>query len=307
MDLKKFPCDLCGSTEFKVLQTKKGVVTKLDFPLSRCSCGMMFFNPRLDEKNIAELYSGDYYKGKGFDSGVNYYAEMSETTDEAKKSHPEDNWRVINELMPPPAKVLDYGCGVGGLMKILHNAGYDTEGYEISEFGRMFAQKNGFTVYDSLETIPENTYDIVTAIEVLEHCHSPLKALQAIQKALKPGGWFYYTTLNFDNWKELSNDRRDGYMAPEGHIQFFSTPVIKKYFKKVGLIPQNFTRRSYIKSGRLYKFLSRINLANKGHDVPQTWLEKIAFKAGNFVGYQFNFKLRTLPLARKPGQFLADS
>jgi hypothetical protein len=42
MELKNFPCDLCGSTEFKVLQTKKGVMTNLDFPLVRCRCGMMF-------------------------------------------------------------------------------------------------------------------------------------------------------------------------------------------------------------------------------------------------------------------------
>ena len=299
MELKNFPCDLCGSTEFKVLQTKKGVLTNLDFPLVRCRCGMMFFNPRLDERDITELYSGDYYKGKGFDSNVDYLREMSETTDDAKKSHPENARRVINELMPPPAKLLDFGCGLGGLMKVLDNAGYHTEGYEVSEFGRMFAQKNGFTVYDSLEKIPENAYDIVTAIEVLEHCHSPLKALQAVQKALKPGGWFYYTTENFDNWKELSNDRRDGYMTPEGHIQFFSTPVMKQYFKKVGLTPQEFTRKSYLKSGRLYKFLTRLKLANKEHDIPQTWLEKIAWKAGNRVGYQFNIKSRQLPLARK--------
>jgi len=299
MELKKFPCDLCGSTTFEVLETKKGVMTNWDFPLVRCSCGMMFFNPRLDEKAITELYSGDYYEGKGFDSNVTYYTEMSETTDEAKKSHPEDALRVINELLPPPARLLDFGCGLGGLMKVLDKAGYHTEGYEISEFGRTFARKNGFTIYDSMEKIPENTYDIVTAIEVLEHCHSPLKVLQAIQKALKPGGWFYYTTLNFDNWKESSNDRRDGWMQPEGHIQFFSTPVMKQYFKKVGLTPQAFTRKSYLKGGRLYKFLAKKNLVNKEHDVPQTWLEKAAWKAGNWVGYRFNMKLRPLPLARK--------
>jgi 2-polyprenyl-3-methyl-5-hydroxy-6-metoxy-1,4-benzoquinol methylase len=184
-------------------------------------------------------------------------------------------------------------------MKVLNNAGYHTEGYEISEYGRAFTQKNGFTVYDALEKIPENTYDLVTAIEVLEHCHSPLKALRAIQKALKPGGWFYYTTLNFDNWKELNNDRREGYMTPEGHIQFFSTPVMKQYFKKVGLTPQEFSRKSYLKGGRLYKFLAKKNLANQAHDFPQTWLEKIAWKAGILIGHQFNIKLRTLPLARK--------
>ena len=186
-----------------------------------------------------------------------------------------------------------------GSTSVFNNAGYHTEGYEISEFGRTFAQKNGFAVYDSVEKIPENAYDIVTAIEVLEHCHSPFKALQAIKKALKPGGWFYYTTENFDNWKELSNDRRDGYMTPERHIQFFSTPVMKQYLKKAGLTPQKFTRQSYLKSGRLYRFLRRINLASKKHDVPQTRLEQIAWKAGNLVGYQFNIKSRPFPPARK--------
>ena len=109
---------MCGSTKFTLLQIKKGVMTNLDFPLVRCNCGMMFFNPRLDEKDITELYSSDYYKGKGFDSNVNYLREMSETAEEAKKSHPEDALRVINELLTPPAKVLDFGCGLGGLMKV---------------------------------------------------------------------------------------------------------------------------------------------------------------------------------------------
>src|SRR5262249_43063454 len=157
------------------LQTKKGAMTGLDFPLVRCRCGMLFFSPRLDEKNIAELYSGDYYKGKGVDPCVDYCAEMSGATEESKKSHPEDARRIIKELISQPAKILDFGCGLGGLMKLLSDAGYHAEGYEVSEYGRMFAQKNGFTVYDSPEKIPENTYDLVSAIEVLEHCHSPLK------------------------------------------------------------------------------------------------------------------------------------
>jgi len=42
--------------------------------------------------------------------------------------------------------------------------------------------------------LPANTYDTVIAIEVLEHLHSPQKAIHQIRRLLKKGGAFIATT-----------------------------------------------------------------------------------------------------------------
>jgi hypothetical protein len=115
---------------------------------------------------------------------------------------------------------------------------------------------------------------------------------------LKPGGWFYYTTENFDGWRPNAGDRRDGYIAPEGHIHFFSTPVIDRYFKEVGLTSAAVRRRSYLKGGRLYKLLKRIHLVSGG-DYPQSWFQKTVWRFGNWIGCVFNIKSWPLPLGRK--------
>jgi 2-polyprenyl-3-methyl-5-hydroxy-6-metoxy-1,4-benzoquinol methylase len=296
--VKKFPCDLCGSHDQKFLLAKKGELTGADFSVVKCGCGFIFLNPRLDENDIRALYDEKYYHGKGFDPHVDYCAEINSGRDETKISHPEDTIVALKELVAPPASLLDFGCGLGDLIVNAAKHGYRCEGYEVSDFGRKFAEKNGVTIYNTLENIPAGNYDIVTAIEVLEHCHSPRRALEAIVRSLKPGGWFYYTTENFDGWRPNADDRRDGYITPEGHIHFFSTPVINRYFKEVGLTSVAVRRKSYLKGGRLYKLLKRMNLVDAG-DAPRSWFRETIWRFGNWIGCVFNIKSWPLPLGRK--------
>jgi len=297
--LENFSCDLCGQRNEEFLYTKCGVISRYPFRVVRCrSCGLIYVNPRLSEQALLGLYDKDYYNGKGFDHNVNYVEDFHKKSDIDKVFRPEETIRIIQEIVPPPSTFLDFGCGLGDLLRQAIKHGYKAEGFEVSPFATEFVRGNGFRVYDSFDQLPHEQYDIVTAIEVLEHCCSPTKVLATIYKCLKHGGVFYYITANFDGFGG-SKDYRDGYVLPEGHIHFFSTRVMKSYFKKIGYSQVFcFQSKAYQRSGRLFRFLSELGLI-ENQDTPTTFSGKFLYYG--LLNLTSVLKLRkvSLPLARK--------
>jgi SAM-dependent methyltransferase len=53
-------------------------------------------------------------------------------------------------------------------------------------------------------TLPDNQFDGVIAIEVLEHVAQDRRFLEQVHRVLKPGGWFFMTTPNGDCVKNLA-------------------------------------------------------------------------------------------------------
>jgi 2-polyprenyl-3-methyl-5-hydroxy-6-metoxy-1,4-benzoquinol methylase len=305
--LENVTCDLCNHSKEEFLYTKLGTLTKYPFRVVRCrSCGLIYLNPRLKEEVIAELYNREYYDGKGFDPYVNYLADFKKENDDDKRFRPENTVKLIKEMAHPPATLLDFGCGLGDLMKQAAKNGYTAEGFEVSKFSAEFARANGFRIYANIDELPRERYDIVTAIEVLEHCTSPMKAILAIYNCLKPGGYFYYTTANFDhfykNWRlGIKDTLLDGYIEPEGHIHFFSSSVMKLYFGKIGFRRVfKFESKVYQKHGRLFKILSKLGLTNTITDAPVTLLERYSYYGGRYVATMLGLrKIPNLPMARK--------
>jgi 2-polyprenyl-3-methyl-5-hydroxy-6-metoxy-1,4-benzoquinol methylase len=305
--LETVVCDLCGRRDEEFLYTKHGVLTNHPFRVVRCrSCGLIYLSPRLREQALSDLYDRNYYDGKGFDHHVSYIADFNKESDTDKVFRPLQTAKLIEEIVPPPAKLLDFGCGLGDLMQQAVKLGYKAEGFEVSPFSAEFARRNGFKIYENLAELPSEQYDIVTAVEVFEHCSSPMKALCAIYKCLKPGGSLYYTTANFDGfyrkWRlGIKDTLLDGYIVPEGHIYFFSTQVMKSYLDKVGFQKVfSFESKNYQRSGRLFQFLSKLGLIGTT-DAPATLLEKLAYYGGRSVATMLGLRLRSrpLPLARK--------
>ncbi len=57
-------------------------------------------------------------------------------------------------------------------------------------------------IYDDMthSNLPDNSFDICSAVEVLEHVEEDQKFANEVYRVLKPGGYFYMTTPNGD-WK----------------------------------------------------------------------------------------------------------
>ena len=101
---------------------------------------------------------------------------------------------IVLDSQPPtgrPLKVLDVGCGTGAVMNFLRARGYDTHGVDMSETALAYCRQKGLQVARSTADhidFPDATFDIVFALDVLEHIDNAAEAVIEIKRILRPGG-----------------------------------------------------------------------------------------------------------------------
>lgn len=104
----------------------------------------------------------------------------------------EDSLKAYSEKKPDKMKVLDFGCGSGILVDELSRKGYQSYGLDISEeaikFGNLQGIKNLGIIDSHKIDFPDNTFDAVVTLDVLEHLEDEEWALNEISRVLKPGG-----------------------------------------------------------------------------------------------------------------------
>ena len=106
---------------------------------------------------------------------------------------------LIRRRVQPPkdARLLEIGCGTGHNLKMLGEFG-KVDGLEIDEAARSFAEKRvGHEIFSAplpeLAGIPEHSYDVVGAFDVIEHIPDDAGALESISRLLRPRGKFVMT------------------------------------------------------------------------------------------------------------------
>jgi len=106
---------------------------------------------------------------------------------------------MLETRLPPGAKILDVGCGTGHLAAELARRGYDAWGVDMSEAMVRYAGEHyspdRFQLGD-IERIPfpDNTFDGITCLGVMEYLSSDESALREMRRVLKPGGRAVITT-----------------------------------------------------------------------------------------------------------------
>jgi SAM-dependent methyltransferase len=89
-----------------------------------------------------------------------------------------------------PVRILDVGCGTGANLEMLSQFG-DSEGVDVSDEAIEFCKAKGLRVRKGLaEQLPfENeSFDLVTALDVVEHLDDDVAGLKEMHRILKPGG-----------------------------------------------------------------------------------------------------------------------
>lgn len=143
-----------------------------------------------------------------------FYEELHDDWYDAK-DHPVALLRAENQVRNPwiaeeissklqkHAKVLDVGCGAGLLTNFLSTKGHQVSGIDISQKSLDIAKKKDKTrsveyVCASAYALPfENeSFDVVTAMDVLEHVEDPQKLIAESSRVLKKGGLFFFHTFN---------------------------------------------------------------------------------------------------------------
>jgi len=88
--------------------------------------------------------------------------------------------------------ILDVGCGDGHFLYLCSKKGFNCYGVEDSKQLSSYAStKTGAKVVQGLynkEMFPENSFDIITLIQVLEHIPTPIDALETVRHHLRTNG-----------------------------------------------------------------------------------------------------------------------
>ncbi|MGI8408846.1 MAG: methyltransferase domain-containing protein [Pyrinomonadaceae bacterium] len=87
-------------------------------------------------------------------------------------------------------KILDVGCGTGANLEMLAQFG-EAEGVDVSDDALEFCRQKGLKAQKGLaEALPfdDESYNIVTALDVIEHLDDDIAGLKEMFRILRPGG-----------------------------------------------------------------------------------------------------------------------
>ncbi len=99
--------------------------------------------------------------------------------------------------LPTRPRVLDLGCGMGGMLGELSSlgGGADVVGADVAQEALAHCHLRGFTktmrAHGQSLPFPDASFDLVTAFDTLEHIPQEAETLTEILRILKPGGTLF--------------------------------------------------------------------------------------------------------------------
>lgn len=90
-----------------------------------------------------------------------------------------------------PGRILDVGCGTGANLEMLSEFG-EAEGIDVSKEALAFCRERGLKKVREGEAerlpFPDNSFDLVTGLDVIEHLDHDQAGLKEMHRVLRPNG-----------------------------------------------------------------------------------------------------------------------
>jgi len=245
---KTNPCPLCEGQKFsKVTEISSRQIVSCQ------SCDLVQVNPLPSKEQIEHHYDSDYFKN--YDP---YIANLSTHQAYFQKKLGQIEKRVGKKTMV--VKLLDVGCALGVFLEMAKLKGWQTMGIEISKEAVEYCRKRGLQIFaDTIEGIklPENSFDLVTCFQTIEHAREPIELAQAVFRVLKKGGLAVFTTPSYDVWtRKLMGRFWFGYRHWE-HLFFFTPKTLRLLFEKAGFSKIE-VKKDEVRPFSLHYFFSRL-------------------------------------------------
>ena len=178
-------CDICGYSEYeKIWISPPNVICK--------NCGFVYINPRGFKSAISKYYKDELLTSgktfKEFKTGSRLYLLTKERSVFLKSS-----------MQIKSGFILDIGCGGGEFLTTFNKKYWSRTGIDLTPEAIIKAFSYNLNVSTaSVEDMifPEDSFDVVCMISVLEHVYSPKVALEKVEKILKHGGYLFVEVPN---------------------------------------------------------------------------------------------------------------
>jgi len=239
-----YNCIICKGNKFKKVYNLEKISNK-PYKVIKCSnCNMISIYPIPSKNFITKYYNDPLYHNS------TYFRKM--TTNFKGSSEAElfsKGLNLIEKFYPKNGKILDVGCSSGVFLNMAKNHGWETTGIDISKDFVNYARKN-FELdirlgYLEDFSFKENSFDVVTLWDLIEHLREPVKLLNEVYRILRSEGILLIVTpdqdslikkatdlsykLSFRKWKTPVSVVYDLH-----HLYYFSKRNIIKLLRKIG-------------------------------------------------------------------------
>jgi 2-polyprenyl-3-methyl-5-hydroxy-6-metoxy-1,4-benzoquinol methylase len=186
---------------------------------------------------------------------------ISDTHYRTESEYERSSKRFMRALVPPapPLRILDVGCGTGLNAGHLVRQGHEVVGIDLSPIAIEKFRARGYQgIVCDIEAGPppfsQESFDLVYASEVIEHCVDTMGFLRSLHGLLKPGGTMLLSTPNSAFWAYrllgLLGRAPSEYQHP-GHVRFFSKRSLASAVSAAGFeIAEISGRHMYLLLGR---------------------------------------------------------
>lgn len=193
--------------------------------MMRCrSCGTVFTSSLPSTQAEAEDYSA-YYHERNLEVPVFLRQRLDELVHGLEPFRRGGRW-------------LDVGCGAGALLHAASRGGWQVVGTEVAPAAAEAVRAEGFDVrlgeLDSVGLEPAS-FDVISAVEVIEHVADPGGLIQETAGLLRPGGALYITTPHGKGMSARLLRTDWSVMSPPEHLQLFSIRGLKTVLSAAGL------------------------------------------------------------------------
>jgi 2-polyprenyl-3-methyl-5-hydroxy-6-metoxy-1,4-benzoquinol methylase len=196
-------CPVCGSRESQPIAT----IDRQGLPVRTVLCGncpTMYSQEVLTDDGLNYFYQSVYRK---------LYGGMPEPTESWFRDQAASGSRILSEMIAHDAgwgscsgkRVLDIGCGAGGVLVAFKEAGATETGIDQNESFLEFGRSRGLNLISGqifdLPGLPRQ--DLIILKDVLEHLPRPLDALRSVVNQLSPDGYCHIQVPSFESLKFL--------------------------------------------------------------------------------------------------------
>lgn len=221
-------CPICGGERVTNLLAApdRFHVRKEMYQLVRCSsCTGVWLASPPKPADMGRHYTDDYHKG------------ITAAGEGSAMSRWRNQVRLISRHKNG-GSILDVGCSSGGFLNTMKGPSWRLFGIEMEESTaeKARAKTGAYVFVGDAVTAPfaAETFDVITAFDVLEHVYSPRQFLTKVLEWLKPGGIFYAMMPNIDSWEaKLFASYWYGLELPR-HLTHFSPRSVERLMTTVG-------------------------------------------------------------------------
>ncbi len=222
-------CLYCDSESHRTFSSTYDTEAR-EWPIHQCQdCSALFLSPAPTPEELQHSYSSTYYgeQEQKFDTWIG----------KARLYFSQQKSRRVACLLPPPADVLDIGCGSGEFLEHVHARGYRCTGIELESAARRLQRLDNINIEigDISEiAMPESAFDFISLWHVVEHLPHAKRILKKVTRSLRPGGYLALALPNSESIQARLFSGHWFHWDPPRHLFLLGREALIKEVESLG-------------------------------------------------------------------------